>query len=44
MLRNTLKPLVTEDILTEAFFNQRPEQLSVDDFINLTLKIQSHVT
>jgi 16S rRNA (adenine1518-N6/adenine1519-N6)-dimethyltransferase len=43
MLRNTLKPLVAEDILTDVFFNQRPEQLSVDDFINLTLKIQSHV-
>jgi 16S rRNA (adenine1518-N6/adenine1519-N6)-dimethyltransferase len=43
MLRNTLKSLVDETILSDSFFNQRPEQLSVHDFINLTLKIQPHV-
>ncbi len=41
MLRNTLKPFFTDDSLLEApFFQKRPEQLSVDDFIALTQKIE----
>jgi 16S rRNA (adenine1518-N6/adenine1519-N6)-dimethyltransferase len=44
MLRNTLKNLLDPQFLDDPFFTQRPEQLSVDDFINLTLKIQPHVT
>ncbi len=40
MLRNTLKPLVeSEDLLTDPFFQQRPEQLSVEDFVYLTQKL-----
>lgn len=42
MLRNTLKHLVNDpEILSEAFFQQRPEQLSVEDFIALTQRISS---
>lgn len=42
MLRNTLKPFFNTqpDILQESFFLQRPEQLSVADFIELTLRIE----
>lgn len=42
MLRNTLRPFFTENpgILQEPFFLQRPEQLSVQDFIELTLRVQ----
>ena len=40
MMRNPLKPLAIsrgkEDILTLPVFSQRPEQLSVEDFIDLT--------
>lgn len=40
MLRNTLKPLVkSEDLLMDPFFQQRPEQLSVEDFVSITQKI-----
>ena len=42
MLRNTLKPLVTEQSLAESeLFSKRPEQLSVQDFIQLTIDIQN---
>lgn len=41
-LRNSLKTMNLSDALREdAIFNLRPEQLSVDDFINITLKIQA---
>lgn len=41
MLRNTLKPFISDDsLLEDAFFQKRPEQLSVDDFIALTQKIE----
>lgn len=41
MLRNTLKPFVEEKSLIEqSIFSKRPEQLSVQDFIELTLMIQ----
>lgn len=43
MLRNTLKSLIPEaEILREEFFNLRPEQLSVDDFVYLTNIIEQH--
>jgi 16S rRNA (adenine1518-N6/adenine1519-N6)-dimethyltransferase len=43
MLRNTLKSLVShEDLLTDVFFQQRPEQLSVEDFVDITRKIEKH--
>lgn len=41
MLRNTLKPFLEQrpDILEEAFFTQRPEVLSVKEFVDLTNRI-----
>lgn len=40
MLRNTLKPFIEDaSILSEPFFSQRPEVLSVDDFVSLTNRI-----
>lgn len=37
MLRNTMKPFLKDSpLLEEDFFKQRPEQLSVEDFIRLT--------
>lgn len=42
MLRNTLRSFFSEqpEILQDDFFLQRPEQLSVQDFIELTLRVQ----
>ncbi len=41
MLRNTMKALVPDaPILEEDFFKQRPERLSVQDFIALTRRIE----
>lgn len=43
MLRNTMKSIVTDpELLTDDFFNQRPEQLSVADFVQLTRWIEEH--
>jgi len=40
MLRNTMKSLIADAaILEEDFFRQRPEQLSVSDFIDLTRRV-----
>jgi 16S rRNA (adenine1518-N6/adenine1519-N6)-dimethyltransferase len=40
MLRNTLKPLVTDSsMLEDVFFTKRPEQLSVSDFVRVTQMI-----
>ncbi|MDA3930392.1 MAG: 16S rRNA (adenine(1518)-N(6)/adenine(1519)-N(6))-dimethyltransferase RsmA [Prolixibacteraceae bacterium] len=36
MLRNTLKPFLTRDGFEHHFLTQRPEQLSVADFVELT--------
>ena len=45
MLRNTMKSFLKgSEILQEPFFQQRPEQLSVDDFIELTNRIQAFTT
>ncbi|MGB0864379.1 MAG: 16S rRNA (adenine(1518)-N(6)/adenine(1519)-N(6))-dimethyltransferase RsmA [Saprospiraceae bacterium] len=44
MLRNTLKPFFQGDhveILQEPFFKQRPERVSVEEFINLTKRISA---
>lgn len=44
-LRNNIRPLLSElgidgsELLQDDFFNQRPEQLSVQDFINLTRRL-----
>ena len=37
MLRNTMKSLINDvDLLADTFFNQRPEKLSVADFVQVT--------
>lgn len=44
MLRNTMKPFLKgNEMLQEPFFQKRPEQLSVKDFIELTNRIQPHL-
>lgn len=44
-LRNALKPIFLPVELTrENIFDKRAEQLSVDDFIELTIKIQAWKT
>lgn len=41
MLRNTMKSLLTDpELLQDPFFNQRPEKLSVADFVQLTRWIE----
>lgn len=35
-MRNSLKSLIHENIKSNSIFNQRPEQLSVEDFVMLT--------
>ena len=40
-LRNSIKQLLTGNELPEKFTNERPERLSVDDFVELTLFIES---
>jgi 16S rRNA (adenine1518-N6/adenine1519-N6)-dimethyltransferase len=43
MLRNTLKPFVSDtSILDDEFYNKRPEELSVQDFINITNHIEKY--
>ena len=43
MLRNTMKLLVPDaEMLAEEFFKQRPEALSVEDFINLSKRIEKY--
>lgn len=41
MVRNSLKTLLPADQLTDPFFDQRPEQLSVDDYVRITQKLNS---
>ena len=41
MMRNTLKGLVKDpSLLKDSYFTKRPEQLGVEEFVDLTLKIQ----
>ncbi len=41
-LRNSIKPILGKDspLYTDSFFNKRPEQLSVGEFIALTNKVE----
>ncbi len=42
MLRNTMKAFIKDsEILKEDFFQQRPERLSVEDFLNLTRRVEA---
>ena len=40
-MRNSLRPMLTPEIIGNEVFNQRPEQLSVQDFVTLTNLIAS---
>lgn len=43
MLRNTMKTLIqNEELLKEDSFNRRPEQLSLEDFIELTKLLEAY--
>ena len=43
MLRNTLKPFLPSELLMEdPYFEQRPEQLSWEEYEKLTLKVSEH--
>ncbi len=44
-LRNSIKPILGKDcpILSNAIFNKRPEQLSVQEFIELTNDVEKHL-
>jgi len=39
-LRNAVKPLFDAEALQDPFFNKRAEQLSIDDFVQLTWKMR----
>lgn len=42
MLRNTMKSFIKGDpLLEDPFFNQRPEAISLDDYIDLTNKVEA---
>lgn len=43
MLRNTLKSMLPDEVLKEDFFQQRPEVLSVEDFVQLTLRVEKYL-
>ncbi len=40
MLRNTLKPFLSPDRLQDEFFQKRPEQVSVEDFVQIARWIE----
>lgn len=42
-LRNSLKSLITEEIKQEKIFNQRPEQLSVEEFVEICKMIEKYI-
>lgn len=39
-LRNSLKQFLTDDLKTNDIFNKRPEQLSVEDFVEITKMVE----
>jgi len=45
MLRNGMRQILGKDhpMLADPFFNQRPEQLSVEDYITLTLRVEQEM-
>jgi 16S rRNA (adenine1518-N6/adenine1519-N6)-dimethyltransferase len=45
MMRNGMKQIVGKDspLLADPIFNLRPEQLSVEDYINLTNRVQEYL-
>ena len=44
MMRNTLKGLIkTKSILEEPLFKRRPEELGVEEFVNLTALVENDI-
>jgi 16S rRNA (adenine1518-N6/adenine1519-N6)-dimethyltransferase len=41
-MRNSLRPMLSPEIIDNEVFNKRPEQLSVQDFIELTNLIEGN--
>jgi 16S rRNA (adenine1518-N6/adenine1519-N6)-dimethyltransferase len=41
MMRSSLKSIAPTELLKETYFNLRPEQLSLEDFIQLTKRIEA---
>jgi len=41
MLRNSIKPFLKDQGFSHPFLEKRPEQLSVDDFIELTVLVSN---
>ncbi len=42
MIRNALKPWLSPEILKDPYYEQRPEQLSVSEFVKITQSVQSN--
>lgn len=42
MIRNTLKSSLPENIIQDRFYDQRPEQLRVEDYVAITLKVDDY--
>jgi len=40
-MRNSLRPLLTEELMNDEIFNRRPETLSVREFVELTNRISN---
>lgn len=41
-MRNSLKSFLSDDLKEDEIFNMRPEQLSIEEFISLTQKIEAY--
>ena len=41
-MRNSLRSLIPQEIIQDEIFNKRPEQLSVQEFIELTRKLSKN--
>jgi 16S rRNA (adenine1518-N6/adenine1519-N6)-dimethyltransferase len=39
-MRNSLRSLIPQEIIQDEIFNKRPEQLSVQEFVELTKKLE----
>jgi 16S rRNA (adenine1518-N6/adenine1519-N6)-dimethyltransferase len=40
-MRNSLRSLIPQEIIADEIFNKRPEQLSVQEFIELTKMLKA---
>jgi 16S rRNA (adenine1518-N6/adenine1519-N6)-dimethyltransferase len=42
MIRNSVQPLLGNREITHPFFEKRPEQLSVEQFVELTIFVEEN--